>query len=228
ACGARRGRAEADERRRGAAGESGRSAPALRAGPGSRVAGGPDDRPALRSRRGTARAPRRGALVPVAGGARSPMRELALALFAASRDVHASDGERKSARFAAFLDAFDEAAERSRLADAGIRWLPRSGPGFPRRLASIPDPPPGLCLRAGVDPELLSAPSVAIVGARACSDYGAHVARSLARELAGAGVAVVSGLARGVDGWAHRGCLESHGRTIAVLGCGVERDYPRA
>src|SRR5262249_17311572 len=89
-------------------------------------------------------------------------------------------------------------------------------------------PPPGLFLRDGVDPELLSAPSVAIVGARACSDYGAHVARSLARELAGAGVAVVSGLARGVGGWAHRGCLESHGRTIGGPGRGGERDYARA
>ena len=156
------------------------------------------------------------------------MSELALALFAASHDVHASHEESRTARFAEFLGGFDEAVERSRLGAGGIRWLPRSDPGFPQRLASIHDPPPGLFLRGTADPELLSAPAVAVVGARACSDYGAHVARSLAREVAAAGVVVVSGLARGVDGWAHRGCLDAGGRTIAVLGCGVERDYPRA
>ncbi len=156
------------------------------------------------------------------------MTDLALALFAASRDSHATERERGSARFAAFVDGFDEPAERARLAAAGIRWVARSDPGFPPRLAAIHDPPPGLFLRGSADPALLAAPSVAIVGARACSDYGAHVARSLARELAAAGVVVISGLARGVDGWAHRGCLEANGVTVAVSGCGIDRDYPRA
>jgi DNA processing protein len=156
------------------------------------------------------------------------MTELALALYAAARDAHASDGERGSARFAEFLDGFDDAVERSRLAASGVRWLARSDPGFPPRLGSIHDPPPGLFLRGHADPAMLAEPAVAIVGARACSDYGAHVARSLARELAAAGVVVVSGLARGVDGWAHRGSLDAGGHTIAVLGCGIDRDYPRA
>jgi DNA processing protein len=156
------------------------------------------------------------------------MSGLALALFAASNDAHATDRERRSARFAAFLDGFDEEAERVRLAASGIRWLARSDPSFPPRLASIHDPPPGLFLRGLGDPGLLSAPSVAVVGARACTDYGAHVARSLARELGAAGVVVISGLARGVDGWAHRGSLDAGGATVAVLGCGIDRDYPRA
>jgi DNA processing protein len=70
-------------------------------------------------------------------------------------------------------------------------------------------------------------PTVAIVGARACSPYGTTVAKRLASELAAAGVIVVSGLARGIDGAAHRGALET-GTTLAVLGCGIDRDYPRA
>jgi DNA processing protein len=68
---------------------------------------------------------------------------------------------------------------------------------------------------------------VAIVGARACSAYGTAVATQLGRELAAAGVLVVSGLARGVDAAAHREALAA-GSTIAVLGCGIDRDYPRA
>src|SRR5262249_2638882 len=67
-----------------------------------------------------------------------------------------------------------------------------------------------------------------IVGARVCSGYGASVARSLGRELARAGLVVVSGMARGVDGEAHRGVLEADGITVAVLGCGVDREYPAA
>jgi DNA processing protein len=156
------------------------------------------------------------------------MNELALAMFAASRDVHASGREERSRRFSAFADAFDEGAALASLATAGVRWLARSDAAFPSRLRSIHDPPPGLFLRGTGDPALLARPAIAVVGARACSDYGAHVGRSLSRELAGAGVVVVSGLARGIDSWAHRGALEAGGDTVAVLGCGIDRDYPRA
>ena len=98
-----------------------------------------------------------------------------------------------------------------------------------RRLDNLPDPPAAELYARGEQIEIaLSAPTVAIVGARSCTDYGAHVARRLAFDLATAGVTVVSGLARGIDGWAHRGALEANGRTVAVLGCGIDRDYPRA
>jgi DNA processing protein len=99
---------------------------------------------------------------------------------------------------------------------------------LPPLLRAIHDPPDRLYLRGAGDPELLARPAVAIVGARACSPYGAQVARMLGRELAAAGVVVVSGMARGVDGEAHRGALERDGHTIAVLGCGIDRDYPAA
>jgi DNA processing protein len=97
------------------------------------------------------------------------------------------------------------------------------------RLDGIPDTPIDLLYARGAHvADALTAPTVAIVGARACSGYGAQVARTLAREIAAAGVTVVSGLARGVDAEAHRGALDANGRTVAVLGCGIDRDYPAA
>jgi DNA processing protein len=97
---------------------------------------------------------------------------------------------------------------------------------FPPLLAAIFDPPPVLYLRGGSEPALLARRAVAVVGARSCSPYGAQVARTVGRELAAAGLVVVSGLARGIDGEAHRGALEGGGPTVAVLGCGIDRDYP--
>jgi len=153
------------------------------------------------------------------------MSELATAVFAAQTDTHLLDAPR-SARFASFRATFDEPAFLRQLAERGYRWLARSDSAFPRLLRSIHDPPPGLFIRGAAPVELLDRPSVAVVGARACSHYGSSVAASLARELAEAGVLVVSGLARGVDGAAHRGALQA-GTTVAVLGCGIDRDYPR-
>ena len=104
--------------------------------------------------------------------------------------------------------------------------LCRRDPGYPSLLAELHDPPQNLFVRGEIG--VLTDPCVAVVGARSCSAYGAQVARTLARELAATGVVVVSGLARGVDGEAHRGALEGGGRTVAVLGCGIDRDYPRS
>ena len=148
---------------------------------------------------------------------------LALAAFAAQTGQHLIS-EPRSVRFAAFRRDFDESAYRRRLAAAGIRFLDQ----LPPLLAAIHDPPSGLFLRGRGDAELLGRPAVAVVGARSCSGYGASVARLLGRELAAAGLVVVSGLARGVDGEAHRGALDAGGMTVAVLGCGIDRDYPAA
>jgi DNA processing protein len=109
---------------------------------------------------------------------------------------------------------------------SSVRTIARRKPGYPRLLSELHDPPATLFVRG--DAGSLSEPGVAVVGARSCSAYGAQVARSLARELASVGLVVVSGLARGIDGEAHRGALEGGGRTVAVLGCGIDRDYPRS
>jgi DNA processing protein len=95
---------------------------------------------------------------------------------------------------------------------------------FPPLLNCIPDPPPVLWLHGSL--ELLTQPTVAIVGSRAASPYARDVAHKLGHDLADRGLVVASGLARGVDSAAHVGCLEAGGRTVAVLGSGLDRVYP--
>jgi DNA processing protein len=154
------------------------------------------------------------------------MNELAVAVFAGATGAHLL-AEPRSIRFERFRSTFDEAGYLRDLAAHGLRWVARTDPAFPARLRTIHDPPPGLFVRGDAPLGLLDRPCVAIVGARACSSYGTAVAVAFGRELAAAGVVVISGLARGVDAAAHRGALEA-GETVAVLGCGVDRDYPRA
>jgi DNA processing protein len=153
------------------------------------------------------------------------MSDLALAVFASETGAHLirPPGGRS---WVAHLCGFDPARYLQQLAASGLRWLAR--PELPPLLRAIHDPPPGLFIRGDADLCVLTQPAVAIVGARACSSYGASVARMLGRELAAAGLVVVSGLARGVDAEAHRGALDAGGCTVAVLGCGVDRDYPAA
>jgi len=97
---------------------------------------------------------------------------------------------------------------------------------FPSLLRTIHDPPVLLYLRGKID--CLNTPSVAVIGSRAATDYGRRVSSMLAGQLARAGIVVVSGLAVGIDGHAHAGCLEAGGKTVAVLGCGVDVLYPRS
>ena len=155
------------------------------------------------------------------------MSELALAVFASETGSHLIRPPRGE-RWRAFERRFDERAYLEQLAAGGHRFVPRSAPDFPPLLRAIHDPPAGVFLRGESELELLARAAVAIVGARASSGYGASVARGLGRELASAGLVVVSGLARGIDAEAHRGALEANGATVAVLGCGIDRDYPAA
>lgn len=112
----------------------------------------------------------------------------------------------------------------NRLAELGGVMLYRGGDGFPSALYDIPDSP--LCLFAQGNLQLLQRPAVAIVGSRDHSHYGAEVCRALARAAAGAGLVVVSGMARGLDAVAHTGALDASGGTIGVLGNGLGVIYP--
>jgi len=106
----------------------------------------------------------------------------------------------------------------------GIAVVSWGDPRYPPLLACIFDPPLALWVRGSI--ESLSGPTVAIVGSRAASVYGEDTATRLASQLAAHGLVVASGLARGIDAAAHRGALDAGGRTVAVLGCGVDVVYP--
>jgi DNA processing protein len=118
--------------------------------------------------------------------------------------------------------ALDE--ELTRCAATGWVLVDRDDARYPPLLLELAVPPPVLAVRG--DLAALHADAAAVVGARAASDYGLRMARQLARDLAAAGVVVVSGLARGVDAAAHRASLDAGGRTVAVMGTGLERIYP--
>ncbi len=97
---------------------------------------------------------------------------------------------------------------------------------YPSSLREIYDPPIVLYVK-GAWSDCLERPCIGVVGSRRCSTYGQNAANMLARDLAEHGVTVVSGFARGIDAAAHRGALEAGGRTVAVLGTGIDEVYPR-
>lgn len=107
----------------------------------------------------------------------------------------------------------------------GNRVIPLPSPDYPPLLREIPDPPPLLYVRG--DATALHLPQIAIVGTRKPSADGRRTARRLAGELAGIGYHITSGLALGIDTASHQGALEAEGRTIAVLGSGLDCIYPR-
>jgi DNA processing protein len=113
----------------------------------------------------------------------------------------------------------------AKLESTGISFVCYNEPGYPESLLSIYDPPPVIFFRG----RLMAGDSlaVAMVGSRKPSPYGQLVAEKLAKDLAAVGIIVVSGMARGVDTIAHRGALAAHGRTIAVMGSGLDIVYPR-
>jgi DNA processing protein len=107
----------------------------------------------------------------------------------------------------------------------GCRILVRGDESYPRMLAEIYDPPLVLYSRGRL--ETMAAPCLAIVGTRRPTYYGLQIAEGLAADLGARGITIVSGLARGIDGAAHRGCMDGGGPTVAVLGCGIDVIYPK-
>lgn len=114
--------------------------------------------------------------------------------------------------------------EAARLARADASLVTLGDANYPARLRQIPDPPLTLAVRGTLADA--DEPAVAVVGTRRASEYGRRVADEIARGLAQTGITVVSGLAAGIDAAAHRAALAAGGRTIAVLGTGIDRVYP--
>lgn len=127
---------------------------------------------------------------------------------------------------AIFAARGNDAVEREidKAAACGARIICWEDTEYPRQLRHCNDPPICLYLRGRLEPE--DAVSIAVVGSRQCSHYGMEQAERFGALLAGAGLTVVSGLARGIDGHAHEGALQAKGRTVAVLGSGVDLVYP--
>jgi len=114
--------------------------------------------------------------------------------------------------------------DQARVARAGVHVIVWGDPEYPRRLQEIASAPPVLYLRGALAPG--DDIALAMVGARHATAYGETVARELASELARRGLCIISGLARGIDAAAHRGALDAGGRTLAVLGSGLDQIYP--
>ncbi|MFE2824734.1 DNA-processing protein DprA [Streptomyces sp. NPDC059271] len=122
----------------------------------------------------------------------------------------------------------DPEGDLGRAREAGVRFVCPGDSEWPAQLNDLGDGRPlGLWVRGLSSLRIWALRSVAVVGARACTEYGAHMAATLGAGLAERGWVVVSGGAYGVDGAAHRGALGAGGATVAVLACGVDRPYPR-
>jgi len=133
-------------------------------------------------------------------------------------------GEKTVEAIKAFPAAKMAAEELKKTADLGASIVTFRDQGYPKNLLQIYDPPPLLYVRGKLDEG--NPLMVAVVGSRKGSPYGRAVTKRISKELASAGVTVVSGMARGIDTFAHLGALEADGRTIAVFGCGIDIIYP--
>lgn len=114
--------------------------------------------------------------------------------------------------------------ELDRIRKEGIRLIALNDNDYPQNLKAIYDPPPYLYVKGDFKNE--DRLSVSIVGSRSATNYGRQITETISRELSQIGITIVSGMARGIDSFAHQSTLNSGGRTIAVLGCGIDVVYP--
>lgn len=114
--------------------------------------------------------------------------------------------------------------EYEKLGRSEILFYTRKDPEYPERLREIPDPPYGIFLKGKMPSDKVL--SIAIIGARDCSEYGRYIAQELGRTLGGQGIQVISGMARGIDGISQAAALKAGGVSFGVLGCGVDICYP--
>ena len=133
-------------------------------------------------------------------------------------------GEEVARGLASWRDGIDLDAELLRIEKSGVRVVTWDDAEYPNNLREIYDPPLVLYVHGALRPDERMA--IAIVGSRRTTLYGQEMSRKLAFQLARVGVTVVSGLARGIDTEAHRGALQAKGRTVAVIGCGIDTVYP--
>ncbi len=145
--------------------------------------------------------------------------------FAAEQRIGQIIGAKKAGEVVRQRGAWELDGAYRRFAEAGVTMVTQEDRSYPLLLRRIHQAPYGLYVSGTLPPE--DADLTAIVGARRCSPYGRQMAEELAGALAGRGFSVVSGMARGIDGAAHRGCLAGGALTVAVLGCGVDVCYPK-
>ncbi len=151
---------------------------------------------------------------------------LELAWTASFSDIASSGvGEENAKTLYALRSQTSPEREMERLQELGIRAVRLDSPAYPKRLAQTYDPPPVIYYRGELPADDPAA--VAIVGSRRCTSYGREMTRRIGAGLARSGVSIYSGLARGIDGAAHRAALDAKGKTVAVLGGGLDAIYPR-
>lgn len=142
-----------------------------------------------------------------------------------ARDLHALGLQRSTVdHIVGWRERLNIAQYCERLGTLGVTWLTPLDANYPRLLRNLPDGPAVLYVRGSLLP--CDERALAIVGTRKASRYGREVSETLARDLAAQGVTVISGLAHGIDTAAHEGALNGGGRTLAVLGCGIDIVYP--
>ena len=170
-------------------------------------------------------------LVPGIGSKRilsllSQFDSLKAAWHASDSELHkAGLGEKAMTGFIKLRQQLDLAAQMKRIKDVGAWLLIYTDARYPKLLRQLDDPPAVLYVRGTLQPQ--DAHALGIVGTRKASRYGYDATFQLSRDLAYQGVTIISGMAQGVDAAAHRGAIQAGGRTIAVMGCGVDIIYPQ-